>query len=185
MENAHTESGTRAPRCAHGSRGGRIVARLLFAGALFGVVAAAAYVGASQAHPAPHFRHAAFAAGVDPETAARRVDAMVGFALADVDATPEQKQRIGDIARAALNDLAPMREEHRAARRRALDLLSAATVDRAALEQVRAAELALADKASRRMLSALADSADVLGAEQRQRLATRLKERHERRLGRS
>ncbi len=170
-------------RCNRPGRGGRLLFRALFAAALFGVVAAGAYVGASHAHPGMRGPHAAFGMGgnFDPETAARRVDAMVGFALADIDATAEQKGRIGQIARAALADLQPMRTEHKAARARAVELLPAPSIDRAALESVRQAELKLADSASRRITLAMADAADVLQPAQRTRLAEKLKQRVERR----
>ena len=35
----------------------------------------------------------------DPESAAKRIDAMVGFALADIYASAEQKGKIGEIVR--------------------------------------------------------------------------------------
>ena len=164
-------------RCGRRGRGGRCVARALFAAALFGVVAVGAYVGASHAHPGMRGGHAAFGLGgnFDPESAARRIDAMVGFALADVDASAEQKSRIAEIAKAALADLTPMRAEHKAARARAVELLSATSIDRPALEGVRLAELKLADAASQRITRAAADAAEVLQPAQRARLADKLK----------
>ena len=45
------------------------------------------------------------------------------------------------------------------------------TVDRAALKEIRTAELQLADSASDRLLNAIADAADALTPEQRGKLA--------------
>lgn len=167
----------------HGGRhrGRGIVVRLLFAGVMFGVVAAGAYVGASHARPGMGGAHSMWHGEFNPETAARRIDAMVSFGLADIDATPEQKAKIGDIAKGALKDLAPLRDEHKASRAKAVELLSAASIDRAALEQVRASELKLAETASRRLTQALADAADTLQPAQRQKLVEKMQRRMERR----
>lgn len=169
-------------RCGHHQhrRGGFL--RGLFAGALlFGVVAGAAYVGSSHAHPGGRGAHAMWQGNFDPESAGKRIDAMVSFALADIDATTEQKAKIGEIAKGALKDLMPLRAEHKAARAKAAELLSAPTIDRAALEQVRAAELKLAETASKRITQAVADAADTLQPAQRAKLAEKMKQRMERR----
>ena len=164
----------------HHRRGGFI--RGLFAGALlFGLVAGAAYVGSSHAHPGMRGGYGMMHGSFDPESAAKRIDAMVGFALADIDATAGQKAKIGDIAKGALKDLTPLRDEHKAARTKAVELLSAATIDRNAIEQVRAAELKLAETASKRLTQAMADAADALQPEQRAKLAEKMKRRMERR----
>jgi Spy/CpxP family protein refolding chaperone len=56
-------------------------------------------------------------------------------------------------------------------------LLSAATIDRAAIEALRAEQVALADATSKRLAQALADTADVLTPEQRVKLAERVSRR--------
>ena len=164
----------------HHRRGGFL--RGLFAGALLiGVIAGASYIGSSYAHPGMRGGHGMLHGSFDPETAAKRIDAMVSFALAGVDATANQKAGIGAIAKSALQDLMPMRDEHKAARTKAVELLSAATIDRAAMEQVRAAELKLAETASRRITQAMADAAEALQPAQRAKLAEKMKQRMERR----
>ncbi len=115
----------------------------------------------------------------DPETAGKRIDKAVDWVLSDVQASAEQKQKVSAIARQALADLAPLRDKHRAARQNALNLVTAPTVDRAAMESLRAEQLQLAEQASRRFTQALADVAEVLTPEQR----ARLKERVEKRMG--
>lgn len=168
-------------RHGHHHRRGGFFRGLLAGALLFGVIAGAAYVGSSQAHPGMRGGHGMLHGSFDPETAARRIDAMVGFALADVDASAEQKGKIGEIAKGALKDLLPLRDEHKAARAKALELLSAATIDRNAIEQVRAAELKLAETASKRLTQAIADAAETLQPAQRAKLAEKMKQRMERR----
>jgi Spy/CpxP family protein refolding chaperone len=51
-------------------------------------------------------------------------------------------------------------------------ILAAATIDRAALERLRAAEIARIDSASRAATGAMADAAEVLRPDQRAKLAT-------------
>lgn len=116
-------------------------------------------------------------ADVDPATQARRIDAMVAFALADVDATPEQKDRIATIMKAASNDLQASRKQHMQARRQSIELLTAATIDRAQLEKLRVDQMQLGESASRRMLQAMIDCAEVLTPEQRAKVAERWQRR--------
>ena len=112
-----------------------------------------------------------------PEEAGRRIDKAVTWVLGDVNATDAQKQQVGAIAKAAARDLLPLREQHRAARQRALELMAQPVVDRNAIEALRAEELKLADTASRRVTQALADAMDALTPEQRAQLAERAKKR--------
>ena len=167
----------------HHRRGGFL--RGLLAGALlFGIVAGAAYMGSSHAQSGGHGRfgrHAMWGGPFDPETAGKRIDAITSFMLADIDATADQKAKIGTIAKDALKDLMPLRDQHKAARTKAMELLAAATIDRAAMEQVRAGELALAETASKRVTQAVADAAETLQPAQRAKLAEKMKQRMERR----
>jgi Spy/CpxP family protein refolding chaperone len=130
------------------------------------------------AHGGPGCGHRArWSADASPEVMQRRLDAGVRWVLADVSATEEQQRRISEITAAALQDLRPLRDQHLAARRTAAGLLAQPTLDRAALETLRAQELALADQASRRVVQALADAAEVLTPEQRALLAARMEQR--------
>jgi Spy/CpxP family protein refolding chaperone len=74
-----------------------------------------------------------------------------------------------------------MRDRMRDARLQAATLLAQPTIDRAALEALRANQLQLAEQASRRLTQALADVADVLTPEQRKQLAERAGRWHGRR----
>jgi periplasmic protein CpxP/Spy len=160
----------------HSHRRGGSWRKLLGATVIVGLVAGAAYMGAGHAHGL-RGGHGMATAGFNPEAAAKRIDAVVSYALADINGTAEQKARIGDIAKGAMTDLLPLRAEHRASRDKAVELLSAATIDRAALEQVRAAELKLAETASKRLTQAIADAAETLEPAQRAQLIEKMKQR--------
>jgi Spy/CpxP family protein refolding chaperone len=142
----------------------------LAATGLFTVIGAKVYAHGGCGH------RAAWSTNASPEVMQRRLDAGVRWMLADVGATEKQQRRITEIAAAAMQELRPLRERHFAARRSAAELLAQPSIDRNALESLRAEQLALAEEASRRMVQALADAADVLTPEQRAQLATRMQE---------
>jgi len=81
----------------------------------------------------------------------------------------------------AARELLPLRAKMHDARRQAVELLSGESIDRAALETLRADQLKLAEQASKRFVQALADVADALTPEQRKQLAERLGRWHGRR----
>jgi Spy/CpxP family protein refolding chaperone len=114
---------------------------------------------------------------LDPEERARRMEWRISRFIANVGGTPDQKDRLVAIAHAAAADIAPLRDQERQARRQGLQLLTSATVDRAALETTRAAGLQAADARSRRLVQALADAADVLTPDQRTKAAQQMMQR--------
>jgi Spy/CpxP family protein refolding chaperone len=114
---------------------------------------------------------------MDPAALSRRIEAMIAFRLADIDVTPEQRDRIATILKGAANDLRTSRKQHLQARRQSMELLAAPTIDRAQLEKLRVEQMQLGENASRRMLQALMDSAEVLTPEQRAKLAERFQRR--------
>ena len=89
------------------------------------------------------------------------------------DVTPEQKTRLQAIAKAAAADLKPLHEKMRAAHEESRKLLTAPTVDRAAIERARAEQASLHDAISKRMTQAFADGAEVLTPAQRAKIAER------------
>lgn len=151
-----------------------------------GAAAAASLAACAQHGPGPFGggpgwgHHHGWHASADPAEMGRRVDKAVEWVLSDVGASAEQKAKVSAIAKQAFTDLAPLRERHREARKQAATLLSAPTIDRDAIERLRADELRMADDASKRLTKALADVAEVLTPEQR----ARLKEQFERRMAR-
>jgi Spy/CpxP family protein refolding chaperone len=108
---------------------------------------------------------------IDPAELDRHVDRMLKHLYVEIDATDAQKQKLDPIVRQAAKELAPMRENLHAARRKAIELLSQDKVDPAALEALRAKQIGLADEASRRLTRAIAEAADVLTPAQRKELA--------------
>ena len=108
---------------------------------------------------------------IDPAAMNERIEHFVKHLAVEVDATPKQQQKLAAIAKDAAKELVPLRERMHETRKQAIALLSASNIDRAAIEKLRAAQLAQAETASRRLTQALADAAEVLTPEQRKKLA--------------
>jgi len=110
---------------------------------------------------------------MDPAQMDERIERFIRHLAIEVDASPEQQQKLTAIGKDAARDLAPLRSQGLELRKQALALFSAPTVDRGAVEKLRAARMQQADAASRRMTQALADAAEVLSPEQRRKAAER------------
>ena len=104
------------------------------------------------------------------------VEFMTDRALRAAEATPEQRQKIEAIVEKAFADHARFREQHQSLRGEAIEILTADTIDRARLEDLRARHLQAAQQGSRHFTDVLADVADVLTPEQRQKLAEHVKQ---------
>ena len=130
------------------------------------------------------WHRSAFTGPLDPAAVDEHLGRMLKHLYVEIDATDVQKQRLEPIVKQAVKDLLPLRDKARAGRQRALELLTADTIDRGAIEALRAEHLQLAETASRRFAQALADMAEVLTSEQRKELAARM-ERHRSRWHRS
>jgi Spy/CpxP family protein refolding chaperone len=100
-----------------------------------------------------------------------RIDRATKHLAIELDASADQQMKVASIAKAAVADLLPMREKAQAARNQAIALLTAPTVDRAAIEKLRADQIALADAASKRIAQAADDASEVLNPEQRRKIA--------------
>ena len=100
-----------------------------------------------------------------------RIDRMTKHMAIELDATADQQAKIAGIAKSAVADLRAMREKAQAARTQAITLLTAPTIDRTAIERLRAEQIALADTASKRIAQALADASEVLNPEQRKKVS--------------
>jgi len=183
-ENTPTRNGGDNGHCnhrgRHGHKGRRLIVVLLVALVAGGV---GGYIGKSFAHGGPFSMGMRGMQGMsgDPAKMDEHVERVVKRFASKVDATPEQQQKLAAIAKGVAKDIAPVRDKLRDARRQALDIARAPTVDRAAMEKLRTEQLQLADSVSRRMTQALADAAEVLTPEQRQKITGRIGERMDRR----
>jgi periplasmic protein CpxP/Spy len=116
----------------------------------------------------------------DPATMAeRRVDHLIQL----VNGTPEQKTKLLALAQAAMADMKPLREQLMAVRKRGIELLSAANIDRSAIDKLRGEQIQLADGLSRRMSAHMMDAAEVLTPAQRVQVAEKMTSRGEGRGG--
>jgi protein CpxP len=91
--------------------------------------------------------------------------------LDKVGASPEQKSRIAAILHDGFGSMGAMHADMHATHARLHDLLTAPVVDRQALEALRASQIAAFDQASRKLVDAMADAAEVLTPSQRAKLA--------------
>jgi periplasmic protein CpxP/Spy len=111
---------------------------------------------------------------LSPADIESRADRAVRHAAIELDATPEQQEKLRSIVKAAVKDLLPVREKAQAARQRGAELLTQPTLDRAAIEAFRVEQMALAEAASKRFAQALADMSEVLTPEQRRKVGEHL-----------
>ena len=102
---------------------------------------------------------------------------MSGRVLDAVGASADQQARIQQIMRQAHDETAKQRDADRALHQQMLALMAAPQIDAAAAENLRQQLQTRRDAASKRHLQAMLDSAAVLTAEQRAKLAERLKTR--------
>jgi Spy/CpxP family protein refolding chaperone len=103
-----------------------------------------------------------------------RADRAVRHVAIELDATPEQQQKLEAIVKSAVTDLAPMRDKVRTTHQKVRELLTAPSVDRAGIEKLRAEQVATMDTLSKRIAQAVGDAADALTADQRRKLGDML-----------
>lgn len=129
------------------------------------------------AHGGPGFGRGIFGGGMHGAPTDENVERMLKHMFVEVNATPEQQQRITPIVKQAVADIAPLRKQLQGTREQVHGIMSAEQIDRGALEQLRASRLQAADALSKRMTQAMADIADVLTPAQRKELAERMQKR--------
>jgi periplasmic protein CpxP/Spy len=101
-------------------------------------------------------------------------DRMVRHLSIEIDATPEQQEKLRAIVTGAIMDLTPVREKMMAAHATVRDLLTQQTVDRMAIEKFRADLIETHDVVSKLLVQAVAGAAEVLTPEQRRRIGDML-----------
>lgn len=179
MTDQATPAGPTGTPQPHGQRGGKhckgrgrtaffVVLALLVAGFAGGLASKAFSFGPGHWHG-----DGMMGGSLDPAEIDARVARMVKHLAVEVDATKEQQEKLTQIASAAAKDMLPLRDKLREGRDQARALLTQPTVDRAAIERLRADKLATMDALSKRASQAIADAAEVLTLEQRKELADR------------
>jgi periplasmic protein CpxP/Spy len=104
------------------------------------------------------------------------VQRAAAFLLDSVGATAAQESKAHDIIAAAFADIAPDPKQREAFRKQALDLLGAPTIDRVAVEKLRADAVASFDEKSKKIVSSLLEIVDELTPAQRAALTARIEE---------
>lgn len=100
--------------------------------------------------------------------------------LGSVDATPEQESQVDAILSKLIADVHPLRQQHRGNRREFISELLRTDVDRTKLEQIRRSEVELMDTGSAILLDALLQTSNVLNADQREELLSKISRRFRR-----
>ncbi len=96
--------------------------------------------------------------------------------LTAVNATPDQQSRIKTILGGAMPAMGAAHARMHDSMKQLHAILLAPTIDRAALESLRASEIADIDAASKTMVSAMADAAEVLSPQQRAKVSAMMME---------
>jgi protein CpxP len=97
-----------------------------------------------------------------------------GSILGELDLTDEQEDKIWAIMDGVRIEARPLMRDFRDSREELAKLLGAATIDRTAVETLRAQRVAQVDEASKKLATAIIAAAEVLTPEQRAKLAAEM-----------
>jgi periplasmic protein CpxP/Spy len=114
-------------------------------------------------HHGPFARHS-------PRLIREFIEFRVDRALEQVAASDEQKRQVQSILARGFDEHASAFETHEALRQQVHELLTAETIDHAAVEALRAEQVQRIDAVSRQLKDAVVEIAELLTPEQRRRL---------------
>ncbi len=165
-------------RC-HGGHRGRCFGKVLGLMLVFGLGFFAGKSFACEPGFGHHGGPEAFMSGkpVDVEQANKFADKRMQHMLKEVKASDEQKAKVSAIVKASVEKGAPLAEKMRDNHVQMRKLMSAATIDKAAIETLRAEQMKLADEASKLAIQTMEDVAGVLTPEQRAKLEEKMGKR--------
>jgi periplasmic protein CpxP/Spy len=98
--------------------------------------------------------------------------------LTKIGASDAQKQQIEGILKPAFEEMKAAHEGHSAAFKQFHEAIMAPSIDRSRLETLRADQIKALDEASKRLVTAISDAAEVLSPDQRAALAKLIEEHH-------
>ena len=98
--------------------------------------------------------------------------------LTKIGASDAQKSQIEGVLKPAFEEMKAAHDAHSAAFEQFHEAITAPSIDRAQIESLRAGQLKSLDEASRRMVTAITDAAEVLSPEQRAALAEQIRKHH-------
>jgi len=105
---------------------------------------------------------------------AAHIDKVCQHLYVEVDATDAQKSSLDPVFKQAAADLLPMFQQLHTGHAQVMSLLAAPSIDRTALEQASAAQVAVHDQIVQRMTRLVEDSGNLLTPDQRQKLVAHL-----------
>jgi protein CpxP len=162
----------------HGGHRGRCFGKFLGIMLVFGL---GFFAGKSFAceHGWEHGGPGAFMSGkaMDAEHMGKFAGQRVSHMLDEVKASDAQKEKASAIVKASVQKGAPLAEKMRDNHAQLGKLMSAATLDKAAIESLRVEQIKLADEASKLATQTMLDVAEILTPEQRAKLAEKMEHR--------